>query len=312
MFISYYLWCCLFLSPYYILNLTANESIFEIKRLKRNLPDAIIIGSKKSGTRALLNFIGAHPNVSTAGAEVHFFDRFYHMGLEWYRDQMPLSSESQITIEKTPKYLVDEQVPRRVYRMNPHIKLIVVFRDPVERAISEYVQHKQNILKKRLKSSQRRLQRNRLLNDSEIIKQMIYNKDQDGGIEINLNKPMIRNGLYINHLENWLKYFKLEQFVFINEEILVKSPSIELKCLENFLNLKNVINKSHFVHNVKKPGFLCMFKPLNSSHIKCLNEFSKGRKHPEVDKNILNDLRELYKPYNKQLFDRINQEPWWN
>ncbi len=52
---------------------------------QQRLPDAIIIGAKKSGTRALLKFIGAHPNVSTAGAEVHFFDRFYHMGLDWYR-----------------------------------------------------------------------------------------------------------------------------------------------------------------------------------------------------------------------------------
>jgi [heparan sulfate]-glucosamine 3-sulfotransferase 3 len=53
--------------------------------LTQKLPGAIIIGAKKCGTRALLKFIGAHPNVSTAGSEVHFFDRFYHMGLDWYR-----------------------------------------------------------------------------------------------------------------------------------------------------------------------------------------------------------------------------------
>jgi hypothetical protein len=53
--------------------------------LSKKLPQAIIIGAKKCGTRALLKFIGAHPNVTTAGAEVHFFDRFYHMGLDWYR-----------------------------------------------------------------------------------------------------------------------------------------------------------------------------------------------------------------------------------
>ena len=52
---------------------------------RQTLPDAIIIGAKKCGTRALLKFIGTHPNVSIAGAEVHFFDRFYHMGLDWYR-----------------------------------------------------------------------------------------------------------------------------------------------------------------------------------------------------------------------------------
>ena len=37
------------------------------------------------GTRALLNFIGVHPNVTTAGAEVHFFDKYYDKGFEWYR-----------------------------------------------------------------------------------------------------------------------------------------------------------------------------------------------------------------------------------
>lgn len=53
--------------------------------VSKKLPQAIIIGAKKSGTRALLKFIGAHPNVTAAGAETHFFDRFYHMGLDWYR-----------------------------------------------------------------------------------------------------------------------------------------------------------------------------------------------------------------------------------
>ena len=38
-----------------------------------------------SGTRALLNFIGVHPNVSTAGAEVHFFDKHYDLGYDWYK-----------------------------------------------------------------------------------------------------------------------------------------------------------------------------------------------------------------------------------
>ena len=64
-----------------IINNLSRGEAFSAQRL----PDAIIIGAKKSGTRALLKFIGAHPNVSTAGAEVHFFDRFYHMGLDWYK-----------------------------------------------------------------------------------------------------------------------------------------------------------------------------------------------------------------------------------
>lgn len=54
-------------------------------RPSRRFPDALIIGVKKGGTRALLEFIRLHPDVRAAGSEVHFFDRFYSKGFTWYR-----------------------------------------------------------------------------------------------------------------------------------------------------------------------------------------------------------------------------------
>ena len=51
----------------------------------KKLPGAIIIGVKKGGTRALLEFLRAHPDIRAVGAEPHFFDRNYDKGLEWYR-----------------------------------------------------------------------------------------------------------------------------------------------------------------------------------------------------------------------------------
>jgi len=51
----------------------------------RRLPDAIIIGVKKGGTRALLEFLKVHPDIRAPGPEIHFFDRQYHRGLYWYR-----------------------------------------------------------------------------------------------------------------------------------------------------------------------------------------------------------------------------------
>lgn len=272
--------------------------------LTRKLPQAIIIGAKKSGTRALLKFIGAHHNVSTAGAEVHFFDRFYHMGLEWYKQQMPLSNENQITIEKTPKYLIDPLVPERAYKMNPNLKLIVVLRNPVTRAVSEYVQSQWR--KKRMLRSSTNDQTS--MNDSVKFERMLYdlkspNKSirQDWGI--------VRNGIYYKHIKQWLKYFPAEQFIFINGEQLVREPSVELNKLQLFLNLKPIIRKEHFVHNRRK-GFACIIKPLDSKQVKCLSD-QKGRKHPEIDEKIINDLNEFYKPFNKALFELINQDPWW-
>ncbi|KAF4015687.1 hypothetical protein G4228_007162 [Cervus hanglu yarkandensis] len=53
---------------------------------EKKLPQALIIGVKKGGTRALLEAIRVHPDVRAVGVEPHFFDRNYEKGLEWYSD----------------------------------------------------------------------------------------------------------------------------------------------------------------------------------------------------------------------------------
>lgn len=267
----------------------------------KKLPQAIIIGAKKCGTRALLKFIGAHPNVSAAGAEVHFFDRFYHMGFDWYKNQMPYSNQHQITIEKTPKYLIDAKAPERVHKMNPKTKLIVVLRNPVVRAVSEFVQ------------SQWRKRRNvksmsngtNSVNESKKFEQMLYDKDYN----IKTSWAIVRNGLYYQYIQNWLEYFPLEQILFINGEQLIKEPSVEIDKLQEFLNLSKLIKKEHFVRDTRK-GFACIIKPINTRQVKCLSD-QKGRKHPDIDERILNDLYDYYRPHNKMLFDLINQPAWW-
>jgi [heparan sulfate]-glucosamine 3-sulfotransferase 5 len=82
-------------------------------RTSRRLPQAIIVGVRKCGTRALLEMLALHPRVQKAAGEVHFFDRDdnYRRGLEWYRRKMPHSFRGQITIEKSPSYFVTPEVP---------------------------------------------------------------------------------------------------------------------------------------------------------------------------------------------------------
>ena len=79
----------------------------------RRLPQALIIGVPKAGTRALLTFLDLHPLIKSAGPEPHFFDENsnYVRGFEWYRALMPPSRSDQITIEKTPGYFISEKYP---------------------------------------------------------------------------------------------------------------------------------------------------------------------------------------------------------
>uniref|UniRef100_A0A1A9X4D3 Sulfotransferase domain-containing protein n=1 Tax=Glossina brevipalpis TaxID=37001 RepID=A0A1A9X4D3_9MUSC len=104
--------------------------------------EALIIGIRKCGTRALLEMLYLHPRIQKAGGEVHFFDRDenYMKGLDWYRKKMPHSFRGQITIEKSPSYFVSPEVPERVRAMNASIKLLLIVREPVTRAISDYTQ----------------------------------------------------------------------------------------------------------------------------------------------------------------------------
>ncbi|RXG67968.1 Heparan sulfate glucosamine 3-O-sulfotransferase 3B1 [Armadillidium vulgare] len=108
--------------------------------LLRRLPHVLIIGAKKAGTRALLEFLRLHPSIAAAGAELHFFDRFFYKGPSWYRSRLPMSLEGQLTVEKTPAYFVDKDVPERVKKVLPTVRLLLVVRDPVIRAISDYTQ----------------------------------------------------------------------------------------------------------------------------------------------------------------------------
>jgi hypothetical protein len=53
----------------------------------KHLPQAIIIGVKKCGTRALLKFLSTHPDIAASSTEIHFFDspKNFPLGLNWYR-----------------------------------------------------------------------------------------------------------------------------------------------------------------------------------------------------------------------------------
>lgn len=66
-------------------NDTPSPPLGNLKFGNKKLPNAIIVGVKKGGTRAVLEFIRIHPDVRAAGTETHFFDRNYDRGLEWYR-----------------------------------------------------------------------------------------------------------------------------------------------------------------------------------------------------------------------------------
>lgn len=180
-----------------------------VKFAEKRLPQALIIGVRKGGTRALLDAMALNPRIKPAKREVHFFDQndTYSLGYDWYKDQMPFSEADEITVEKTPAYFSSLSAPERVYKMNPKMKLIVIIRDPVIRTISDFTQ----VLTTKI-------ERNKTLPEFESV------AFQPESTTINIEYKPIRNSLYALHLKNWLRYFPLEQFLFVDGDKFIVDP----------------------------------------------------------------------------------------
>lgn len=81
--------------------------------LQRRQPQAIIIGVKKGGTRALLEYLRLHPDVKAPGPEPHFFDRYYYKGLDWYRMKPDEACRYSSVVNRPCKYIQYSEVVKR-------------------------------------------------------------------------------------------------------------------------------------------------------------------------------------------------------
>jgi hypothetical protein len=104
-------------------------------------PRFLIVGQAKAGTTALFKYLCEHPQVvDPLLKEPHFWSLHHRHGLDWYRAFFPpLPPEAGlITGEASPSYLPDADAPRRIAEQLPEARLIVLLRDPVERAYSHF------------------------------------------------------------------------------------------------------------------------------------------------------------------------------
>ena len=108
--------------------------------LARRFPDAIIIGGKKCGTTVLRQMLSHHPLIKISNKEIFYFsnsDR-YKLGISWYINQMPLTKEGELTLEKSPQYFTSTVAPERLKRVSTDVKLMLILRNPLSRSISDY------------------------------------------------------------------------------------------------------------------------------------------------------------------------------
>lgn len=195
-------------------------------------PNFIIIGSQKSGTTSLANYISQHPQVLPAiKKETHFWSGEFNRGIDWYLAHFPPIPKSQnfITGEATPNYLVNDRVAERIYSFLPDIKLLVIFRNPVDRAFSQYHHWR------RLNWEERSFEI--AINVELEILKTTPKQPQGDKKYWQLPGNYIGKGVYIEFIQKWMEVFPREQFLILRGEDLYQAPDDTMKQVFDFLGL---------------------------------------------------------------------------
>jgi len=250
----------------------------------RVLPDFIIIGAMKSGTTSLYYNICEHPCVKPASYdEIGFFDVNFHLGKNWYRSMFPTILEKQRTISKfgkfqtgedTPFYFWNKDAAERIHNMLPQIKLIVILRDPVYRAYSQYNNGVRDGLEKLSFEDMLQVEMKNLEKDTSIPYEKFFEP-----------RSVLVKGIYVEQLKIWNDLFNKEQIHIISTEELSTNTEITMNSIYNFLELPK-----HKIEKSKK---------------------MKSMKYPEMSQKSKEILIEFYKPHNKKLFELIGKKFNW-
>jgi len=177
------------------------------------LPNFLGIGAQRAGSSWLDKQLRSHPKVYIPARrkEVHFFDRYYDRGLEWYQEFFPSAeraSQYRAIGEITPMYIYHPDMPARIQKHMPDCKFIAILRNPADRAYSHY-----NLMVRGI---------NEQRSFDKILKE--YPK-------------VYARGLYSEQLERYLRYFpRKNMLVLIFEHIKSDSESV-LHQIAEFLSI---------------------------------------------------------------------------
>jgi Sulfotransferase domain len=216
----------------------------------RKMPDFLMIGTQKGGTSSLFHYVEQHPAVRVSVAkEVHYFDLNYRQGPSWYQGHFPVRWDKRITGEASPFYLFHPRVPERVKQAVPGAKLIILLRDPVERAFSHYRMNVKDGTETLSFEDAVLSEHRRIRDDVERMKSDRLYTGRDYRLFSYINR-----GFYDEQLKRWLKHFPSEQMLVLKSEELFGNPAPVVERVFRFLGVDPDVPIEYDGRNEGRPG----------------------------------------------------------
>lgn len=224
--------------------ISINGIFRSVTRKFRVYPTFIIIGSSRCGTTALYDYLTKNKHGFPATLkEIHFFDSYFDKGMNWYKANFPTFFHRKIiTGDSTTAYLENSLVAKRVFLTLPKIKLIILVRNPVDRAFSNYKKKSNNLKRKGMKLP--------FSFDDIIEKELAYLKSKP--FDSYSACPYVSRGLYYQQLKVWEKYFSRKQILIIKSEDFFQEPLVILEQVYNFLGVEKFTFNSNIKVNQNK------------------------------------------------------------
>jgi tetratricopeptide (TPR) repeat protein len=208
-------------------------------------PDFFIIGGMRCGSTSLHHYISYHSQIITpVKKEIHFFGENYVNGIDWYLSHFPPIPEKKgiLTGEASPCF-AEYGISNQVFQCFPNLKLIVILRNPVDRAYShynhtiswhsEYHEFEAAIAADLEENSQ---------------KELLLNGDNS---YLKVDSDYLRMSLYFYWMKEWLQLFPKEQILVLRSEDLYANPALETQKVFDFLELPKCNNIDSFLHTNK-------------------------------------------------------------
>ena len=254
----------------------------------RTLPDFLIIGAQKCGTTFLYQKLVQHPRVKPAFLkEVHYFDLNFRKGNNWYRSHFPLqlsNSRKYITGEASPYYLFHPHAARRASVIVPDAKLIVLLRNPVDRAYSHYqhqVKHVSGKARETL-AFEEAIEAEEKILPAEVSKML---QDEYYMSSSHRTRSYLSRGRYIDQLLIWSSSFPRRRMLVLKSEDLFDDTTNTLERVLDFLEIPHWTPEAYSIPN--------------------------KREYTGVDPFVRQRLDEYYEPHNQRLYEYLGVDFGW-
>lgn len=204
----------------------------------RKTPDFIIIGAQKCGTSTFFHHLRKHPDIRLPfRKELHYFDEHFSNGIDWYLrffEKPRAQGKPYCTGEASPYYFFHPRVPERIFSVYPRIKLLLLLRNPVNRAYSQY-QHMKR--KGRISLSFEHC----IHLESEILdgRKEEFMQEEGHTDLIYRRFSFLARSRYSEQLSEWFKYFPREQIMIIRSEDYFSDPAAVYSGFFHFLGLSD-------------------------------------------------------------------------